>query len=301
MTKRETILYRYSPYSVDRNIDPKKIIKLFNGSLIGSGSFTFEAYENQINFFYRLDNWESEYFGVKSMKILFIDYQIFDLVGLKQAVKLFLNYLREKYGENIVLSMEIPAEDINIIQLLNEFSFKMIETRLHFLNNNLHSFNWDRFPVRQARDRDISNLKKVASEMRNDFDRFHADWSFDNTKADNYLSTYIENSIKGFADIVLVPNQKEIPSDSFLTANILKEDWKQLDYKISKMVLSAVSSSTNRGWYVKLISEMTFILKELGTESIFMNTQATNIAVVATWEKLGYRFGRATHLLTKHF
>jgi dTDP-4-amino-4,6-dideoxy-D-galactose acyltransferase len=75
-------------------------------------------------------------------------------------------------------------------------------------------------------------------------------------------------------------------------------DWDKLDYKISKMVLSAVSSDTNKGWYIKLISEMTFILKEIGAKSVFMNTQATNIAVLVTWEKLGYRLGRTTHILT---
>ena len=146
----------------------------------------------------------------------------------------------------------------------------------------------------------INNIeqKSIASFMRNDYDRFHADWSFDKKKADEYLEVYIENSINGFADLVITPNQKGIPADSFLTANIFRESWKTLDYPISKMVLSAVSSQTNKGWYIKLITEMTYLLKEAGAKSVFMNTQATNTAVLVTWQKLGYRIGRTTHILS---
>ena len=145
---------------------------------------------------------------------------------------------------------------------------------------------------------DIDNLKKVAAKMRNIFDRFHSDLSFEETKADAYLSTYIENSINGFVDIVIVPNEIGLPSDSFITANIYSQVWGKIDYQISKMILSAISSETNKGWYIKLITEMTYRLKKAGAKSIFMNTQSTNIAVLVTWEKLGYKLVRATHILS---
>ncbi|MFT4733094.1 MAG: dTDP-4-amino-4,6-dideoxy-D-galactose acyltransferase [Sediminicola sp.] len=75
--------------------------------------------------------------------------------------------------------------------------------------------------------------------------------------------------------------------------------WKFLNYKVSKMVLSAVSAETNKGWYVKLISEMTYLLKDLGVQAVHMNTQSTNRAVLNVWNKLGYRIGRTTHVLAK--
>lgn len=134
--------------------------------------------------------------------------------------------------------------------------------------------------------------------MRNPFDRFHSDWTYSTSIADKYLETYIENAINGFSDIILVPDGEKTEPDSFLTADLYQNDWDKLNYKISKMVLSAVSSETNKGWYVKLISEMTYKLMEYGVESIFMNTQSTNFAVLSTWEKLGYKIGRATHLLS---
>jgi dTDP-4-amino-4,6-dideoxy-D-galactose acyltransferase len=210
----------------------------------------------------------------------------------------FIDYLRDIVNDSFVITCEVPSEDKDVIQLLNNYKFRTIETRLHYYNNNLNNFRYQRFNVRDANNDDIRNLKKVASFMRNDYDRFHSDWSFDKNQADKYLETYIENSIKDFADVILVPNELNLNADSFLTANICKSFWEDIDYKISKMVLSAVSSETNRGWYVKLVSEMTYRLIDEGACCIFMNTQSTNIAVLSTWEKLGYKIGRVTHLLS---
>lgn len=295
---RESILYRYSQYSVDRNIDTKYVLEALKSELGNCGVFTSSSVENVIRFFYKNDLWESQYFNLPSIKLVFIDHLKFTRNEFQEALCQFVNFVRDGFGHNSIITIEIPAEDVRVIQALNDSRFRTIETRLHFVNNALDNFNWERFQVREATIDDISNLKRVASYMRNDFDRFHADWSFNIDKADNYLSTYVENSIKGFTDVVIVPNQDNISPDSFLTANYLKTDWVKLDYKISKMVLSAVSSDTNKGWYIKLISEMTYILKEIGAKSVFMNTQATNIAVLVTWEKLGYRLGRTTHILT---
>lgn len=295
---REAILYRYSQYSVDRNIDTTNVLKALRSEIEYYDNFIFSTVENEIRFFFKKDLWESQYFKLPSIKLVFIDHLKFTRKDFQEALFQFVNHIRDSFGDNSIITIEIPAEDIRIIQALNDSRFRTIETRLHFVNNSLDKFNWERFKVREATNDDISNLKRVASYMRNNFDRFHSDWSFNIDKADNYLSTYVENSIKGFTDLVIVPNQQNIPPDSFLTANYLKMDWDKLDYKISKMVLSAVSSDTNKGWYIKLISEMTFILKEIGAKSVFMNTQATNIAVLVTWEKLGYRLGRTTHILT---
>ena len=140
---------------------------------------------------------------------------------------------------------------------------------------------------------------RVAKEMKNEYDRFHADDVFSPKKADDFLATYIQQSLKGFADLVLTSNETGLPSDSFLTANYLKHEWEKTHVPVSKMVLSAVSSQTNKGWYKKLISEMTYHLIEQGAQYIFMNTQSTNRAVYHTWEQLGYKLGGVTHVFSK--
>jgi dTDP-4-amino-4,6-dideoxy-D-galactose acyltransferase len=134
--------------------------------------------------------------------------------------------------------------------------------------------------------------------MVNPYDRFHADISFQKDDADRFLGVFAEESIKGFADYVMVPNEENVPSDSFLTAKYYKNWWKPIGIKVSKMVLSAVSSSTNKGWYVKLISEMAYHLKEQGADFALMHPASTNKAVIHSYEKLGCKLGKVSHILS---
>ena len=96
----------------------------------------------------------------------------------------------------------------------------------------------------------------------------------------------------------MIPNEEGVPSDSFLSANFFENQWETIGVKVSKMVLSAVSSSTNKGWYINLISEMSYLFKSKGITHAFMNTQSTNRQVFHTWEKLGYKLGSTTHILS---
>jgi dTDP-4-amino-4,6-dideoxy-D-galactose acyltransferase len=163
---------------------------------------------------------------------------------------------------------------------------------------DLTNFKQPRFPVRQANLNDINNLKRVSSKMVNPFDRFHADISIDNKLADNFLGVFAEESVKGFADYVMVPNEKAIPADSFLTAKYYKNWWNEIDVKVSKMVLSAVSSETNKGWYIKLITEMAYHLRDMGADYSMMHPASTNKAVIHSYEKLGCKLGKVGHILT---
>ncbi len=296
--ERKNIRYRYSQFSVDRNIDKSKIINLLDDDFSKHDCYKYGKGNDLIKFYFNINEWESEYFGIYSISLFYVDFKPNSLKNVKEGIFSFLNYFKNKVKKPFVITIELPSEDIELLQVLNDMRFRTIETRLHYVNNRLHEFDFKQFKVRDAKKKDIENLKHIASFMRNKYDRFHADWSFSNTIADNYLSTYIENSIKGFADIVMVPNHPGISSDSFLTAKIFKDYWVKLEYPISKMVLSAVSTETNKGWYVKLIAEMTFRLRKLGAKSIFMTTQSTNIPVLVTWEKLGYKIGRSTHILS---
>lgn len=295
---RLELLYKYCPYSIDRNIDRVKIFKYMKSELLNKKSYIFKSKDSLVTFYYSLHDWETSYFCINSIFLFFVDYKPGQIKIVSTAIIDFIAFLREQFDNRFILSMEIPVEDIELIQILNNSRFRTIETRLHFLHNNLDKYDYPRYNIRDVQIEDLPNLKNVAKFMRNSYDRFHSDWSFKNEQADEYLATYIENSILGFADFVITSNENNLPSDSFLTANALKDMWTILGYPISKMVLGAVSSRTNKGWLIKLISEMTYKLRDIGAKGIFMNSQATNIAVLISWEKLGYRIGRVTHLLT---
>lgn len=288
----------YNPYNFDKNITNEKLLEYqhehFEQHIQNNEYQIIEVKSEKYIIIYKKLQWDTDYFNIPTFRIL-------NVLGIKN------DYLKEAilfFKENVLPKesycfMEIPSEDIEIIQALGECSFKLIETRLTYYNNQLQKHQFPRYSVRSAHKNDLPNLKMVASKMRNDYDRFHADKVFDSKQADLFLSTYIENSILGYADYVMIPNEKDVKSDSFLTANYLIDDWEKINCKISKMVLSAVSSETNKGWYIKLISEMTYHLRDtIGSECIFLNTQSTNRAVFSTWEKLGYKLGCTTHVFS---
>lgn len=299
---RKDILYHYSQYSFYPKADREKIFKhTISDNIIKLQDdkdvqfITIEISGKEHVFVVKFLKWDTDYFNVKTYKLLYVLYNHLDYFTLKLAAQKFVKEFFVEKG-NYCFS-EIPSEDIITIQALNESGFKLVENRLTYYLD-LKNYNYERFAVRSAGYDDIPNLKRVARIMRNEYDRFHAETIFDFQKADEFLATFIEESIKGFSDYVIVPNEINTDPDAFLTANYLKEEWDLIGEKISKMVLSAVSSETCKGWYIKLISEMAYHLKENGANFAFMHPATTNKAVIHSYEKLGCKYGKCIHVLT---
>ncbi len=295
------LLFYYSPYNFDRNIAPEKLIAHMRQKYVALMAAGRAAHMNVdgddfIILYERLE-WDTDYFGMESYKIHFV-------LSADHATQLALDAALGRFADECLPQgaycfVEAPSEDINMLQALSGNGYRLIETRLTYYHNTLASHAVPRYETRTATAADAGNLRRVACEMRNSFDRFHADPAFNQRQADDFLATYIENSVKGFADVVMVPAGPGVPPDSFLTANYLRDEWPLIDYPISKMVLSAVSAATNKGWYVRLISEMLYHLRDdVGAASVYLNTQSTNRAVFSTWEKLGFRLGCTTHVFS---
>jgi dTDP-4-amino-4,6-dideoxy-D-galactose acyltransferase len=299
---RKQILYDYSPYSFLPNGDKDKIfnytirdplVNFQNQSDLNKVEIKVDGFLHI--FFVKFLSWDTEYFKRKTYKLIHILYGHNDYEILKIACKQFVKEFFQE-TDNYCFS-ELPSEDIRTIQALNEAGFKLVENRLTYYLD-LRNYTYQRFAVREATSSDIPNLKHVARQMRNDYDRFHAEPIFDLHIADEFLATYIEESIKGYSDYVMVPSEVGVPPDAFLTANYLKDEWPQIGHKISKMVLSAVSATTCKGWYIKLISEMAYHLASIGADYAFMHPATTNKAVIHTYEKLGCKYGKCIHVLT---
>lgn len=299
---RKDILYNYSPFSFFPRADVNKIFKHsivndiekhLNDESVIDVKININGYEHI--YIVKFLKWDTDYFNLQTYKLLYVLYAHKDYEILKSATKIFVKDFFKEKGRYCF--SEIPSEDIFTIQALNESGFKLVENRLTYYLN-LKNYTHERYEVRSAVLEDIPNLKRVAREMRNDYDRFHAETIFDLSKADNFLATYIEESVKGFSDYTMVPSAEGVPSDAFLTANYLFNDWDAIGEKVSKMVLSSVSSETCKGWYLKLISEMAYHLKSIGADYAFMHPATTNRAVIHTYEKLGCKYGKCVHILT---
>lgn len=299
---RKKDLFFYSPYNFLRDYPIEKQIE--NCIIPEISSFESNPNNRIINietdgnkhlFYISYLPWDSEYFGFTTYKLTYVLFTHHNLETLSAAVGLFVTELTK---EQLHCFIEIPSEDTLLIKALCIHSFQLVETRLTYFIKDLKSYNHQRYPVRKAEKKDIPALKKVAMEMRNDFDRFHADNVYNTETADQFLGVYLEKSIEGLADVTLIPDDKNFPSDSFFTAKYMQKEWSKNEFCISKIVLVAVSSKTNRGWHKKLLSEMTYHLRDIGADFVYMNTQSTNRAVINNCENLGYRLGCITHILS---
>lgn len=238
--------------------------------------------------------WDSDYFKIASYKLFTVLFDHADFEALTDAIEEFKNKF---FDQSKYLFIEIPSEDTLLIQALNFLQFKLIETRFTYYLRNVNEFVNKRFSVREAQTTDIANLRKVARENRNIYDRIHAEHLFNNTVADDYLATYVEKAIQGFTDQVLVPCEKDTPSDAFLALSFLKKDSTSLNCQLCRIVLTAVAP-TCQGWHYKLVSEATYTAKSIGAKYMVMTTQSTNRAVIRNCEKLGYSFGASSHILS---
>jgi hypothetical protein len=188
------------------------------------------------------------------------------------------------------------ASDLRFIRALGEAGFVLIETRCLY-HRPLTEAPERRFATRLATTEDIPSLAKAAREMVNPFDRFHADPALSLEGADRMMERWVEASIgTGFADVTVVPDVDE--PEAFCTARYHRDHWAGWGLKLAQPVFSAVGER-HRGWYLKIISELDEHLRGIGAEHSYLSTQVTNNAVIRTWEKLGYQFGKAEHVFRK--
>jgi dTDP-4-amino-4,6-dideoxy-D-galactose acyltransferase len=183
--------------------------------------------------------------------------------------------------------------------MLTASGWRLVETRLLFYRDDLKMFNQDRYPVRLAKLEEEEHIARISAENRNDYDRFHADPWFGAARADSFLARYASAAVRGYCDAVLVPNEPDLPVQSFLAVSDLKDDSAATGVGLSRVVLTAVGPQ-NKGWHLKLVSETVHRAREKGDQAVLMTTQATNRAVFRTCEKLGFKLGGSSHILSFH-
>ncbi|MBL4844339.1 MAG: hypothetical protein JKY65_02330 [Planctomycetes bacterium] len=294
---RGDILTRYSPFAVDRGVSAETLLQIVLEGLHSCESHEARTPSGSCRIHFAQKAWESTYFQRPTVQLLAPLFEC-EFADLAAPLRSLLERLSGEGTET--LFAEVPAEDSLWLQALSGHAgFRLIETRLHYRHDQLAPFLGPRYGSRLATEDDIPNLRRVAIEMRNPYDRFHADVRYPDEVADDYLATYVENCVRGFADLVVVPDQPGLPADSFMAGRLHRDLTERLGKMFGKILLSAVSRATNRGWHEKLVSELTHALAEQGAETVYVNTQATSGAVVHTWEKLGYKLGRVTHILAR--
>jgi dTDP-4-amino-4,6-dideoxy-D-galactose acyltransferase len=301
VSEQQSRLFFYAPYNFLRGLDHEQHLRFLNHKLSPwyNGDENYFIYrtiagKNLYYFLFQYLPWDSNYFQHPTYKLFTVLYPEADARELAFAVAGFKAHLASE--KPCYCFIDIPAEDILLLQALTANNFRLTETRLTFFHDQVADFHYERFPVRAATEADIPALRKVAAEARNDFDRYHADTFFTPGQADTYLATYAEACVKGLCETVLVPDAPGLPTEAFLAISRLPADAHLLETSLARVVLTAVGSE-NKGWHVKLVAETLQLAKESNCRYVLMTTQATNRAVFRTSEKLGFRLGNTTHIL----
>jgi dTDP-4-amino-4,6-dideoxy-D-galactose acyltransferase len=302
-TERSGKLFFYSPYNFLKGLDNELQLKQFVQAKIkkftkpDSNHSIYTVVVNGSSFFflYSYLPWDTSFFQVKTFKLYTVLYTQPQAETLTKAILAFREYIMS--SEKAYCFIEIPAEDILLLQCLGNAGFRTLETRLTFYHDKLESFNHQRYPVRKTTHHDIATVGRVAAEMRNEYDRFHSDSLFSQEQGDQFLRAYAEATVNGYCDTVLVPAEPGLPSEAFLAISHLQNDSDKINCQLARIVLTAVAPSC-KGWHLKLVSETTHYAKNLGARYLLMTTQATNRAVFRTTEKLGFKLGGTTLILS---
>lgn len=302
--QQRAALFYYSPYNFLGALSPEKQWQVFIKEKILRYEHIQNHFINEVNtesglvvFLYEYLPWDSDFLNQPCYKLFTVLYAESSVADMVTAINTFKNDLA---GSNqVYLFIDIPAEDIFLIQCLTKAGFLLVETRLHLFKNDIQDYQEERFPVKKARPVDAEKVARIAGTNRNAFDRLHADVNFPNKQADEYLRVYAQAAVNGFCDTVLIPAEVGLPVDSFLAISHLTEDSERLNTLLARIVLAAVGPA-NKGWHKKLVSEAVYYAKERNAAYVLMTTQATNRAVFRTCEKLNFKLGGTSHILAFH-
>jgi len=238
--------------------------------------------------------WDSQFFGRRMARLHAV---LFD-AGLAPAI---LTAAVEEFNRMLTTNQiehcycEVAAKDPQLLFALGQAKWSVVESRLHYYQDDLKNLSGSRYPVRAARTDEAEVLRQVSAHNKNPFDRFHADPIFSAEQADAFLGEYAAAATRGLCDVVLVPDNN--PVDSFLVVSFLADDAQLLGTTLGRVVLTAVGPQ-NRGWHRQLVAETLWHTRERGGEAVLMTTQATNNAVIHNAQQLGFRLGELTHIVS---
>ncbi|TGE07936.1 GNAT family N-acetyltransferase [Hymenobacter fodinae] len=294
---RAGVLTFYSPYHCLRSLpdsgSPWQLLRAQLLSFGNEGDTYCWSSNNGCYFLYADLPWDSVFFGRPMARLRTI---LFDsAINLQTACLDFAAHLAARGVRHCIA--DIPAEDIQLLQVLGQSGWVLAETRLQYVHENLRQLPPERYKVRQAVESEQDTLGHIAAKNPNPFDRFHADPFFSIKEANTFLGRYATAAVNGYCEEVLVPDEAGVPLDSFIAVNYQQRDAVSEANSIGRIMLMTVGVQ-NRGWGRKLLAEALHRAHERGVYAVFSTTQTTNRAIIHIKEKLGFRLGAVTHILS---
>ena len=246
--------------------------------------------------------WDSEHFGfgVGKIRSMTISESLSTPKAQKARDHLIcdcIDWMKRKEIKCVITRVDLENPDA--INAYERNRFHLADVLVTFwAKNSLHqplvSPPNEAITVRPYRVGDEKELMKIASSAFS-HDHFHRDSHFPRAKSDELFAKWAYNSCHGLADLVLVAAGKETKPYGFITCKI---EQLQNDPKYGIIDLFAVSPSHQGKQIGTRLAKTALEWFSERVDSVFVGTQADNIASIRTYEKVGFNMLRTE--LTYH-
>ena len=141
--------------------------------------------------------------------------------------------------------------------------------------------------VRRATDADVPRLRDIASASHLDT-RFHSDGNFDPARCRELYATWIENSVHGYADHVMVA-ERDSSAVGYITLHVDGKESPDAGTRTARIGLFAVDERwRNRGVGRDLLRRTAALLRELGVEETSVVAAGRNVAGLKLYKSEGF-------------
>jgi ribosomal protein S18 acetylase RimI-like enzyme len=177
------------------------------------------------------------------------------------------------------------AEDVDAAGHVEGSGFRIVDVRLSFARGvngeGAARAGLMMEGVREARDADIAALRAIARESHND-SRFYHDPGFPRDRCDELYATWIENSCRGYADLVLVVDRGEC-LHGYISCHVRPED-----SEVSVGLLGVRREARGMGVGTTLVRAAIEYAASTGASRISVVTQARNRAAQRLYQREGF-------------
>jgi dTDP-4-amino-4,6-dideoxy-D-galactose acyltransferase len=217
-------------------------------------------------------DWDTSFFGVTIARV---NAHQLDT----QAIAQVINWCQENKVRCLYFLAD--SNDVKTLRLAEANGFYLTDIRVSFERSLRESKNesWQNPKVRLALPEDVPGLRSIASSSYHDT-RFYYDGHFSSEACDRLYETWIEKSVAGYAQAVLVTGEPGQP-EGFITCSINGQNG-----EIGLVGVSEKVRGRGLGGILVLASLHWFAAQELA--SVQVVTQGRNVSAQRLYQKCGF-------------
>ena len=174
------------------------------------------------------------------------------------------------------------ADDPQTIHLAEQNHFQHVDVRMTLertIPDALEAPASTDATVRLGREEDLPSLRSIAAASHHDT-RFYFDGHFDHARCDQLYETWIEKSLHGFADAVLVAERNGAPV-GYVTLN-LRESESQIG------LIAIAGGHQGKGLGRLLVEQSLEWARQHGARRMKVVTQGRNVAAQRLYQRCGF-------------